>query len=81
MNLDNNINYIKKLKLSSKQKTMTALFQRFNIPNGLKDVGFGKADIPNPIEGTRSQHRVTKLSPRPAGNKELGALFKDAMQY
>ena len=31
------------------------------------------------IEGTLPQHRVTKLSPRPAGPQELGKLFEDAM--
>jgi hydroxyacid-oxoacid transhydrogenase len=61
--------------------TMIGYFKRFNIPNGLKDVGFSEADIPKLVEGTLPQHRVTKLSPRPAGDKELAALFKDAMQY
>ena len=31
------------------------------------------------VEGTLPQHRVTKLSPRPAGPEELAALFEDAM--
>jgi hydroxyacid-oxoacid transhydrogenase len=31
------------------------------------------------VEGTLPQHRVTRLSPRPAGPDELGALFEDAM--
>ena len=57
------------------------IFKRFNIPKGLKDVGFSEADIPKRVEGTLPQHRVTKLSPRPAGEKELAALFRDAMQY
>jgi hydroxyacid-oxoacid transhydrogenase len=61
--------------------TMIGYFKRFKIPNGLKDVGFSEADIPKLVEGTLPQHRVTKLSPRPAGDKELAALFKDAMQY
>ena len=61
--------------------TMIGYFKRFNIPNGLKAVGFSEADIPKLVEGTLPQHRVTKLSVRPAGEKELAALFKDAMQY
>ena len=39
------------------------------------------ADIPKLVEGTLPQHRVTKLSPRPVGAKELTELFKGAMQY
>lgn len=61
--------------------TMIGYFKRFNIPNGLKAVGFSEADIPMLVEGTLPQHRVTKLSPRPAGPDELAQLFKDAMQY
>ena len=38
-----------------------------------------RADIPALVEGTLPQHRVTKLSPRPAGPEELAALFEDAM--
>ena len=61
--------------------TMISYFKRFNIPNGLKDVGYTEADIPKLVEGTLPQHRVTKLSPRPAGPDELAGLFRDAMQY
>jgi hydroxyacid-oxoacid transhydrogenase len=53
--------------------------ERLGIPNGLKAVGYTSADIPNLVEGTLPQHRVTKLSPRPAGPDELAALFEDAM--
>jgi hydroxyacid-oxoacid transhydrogenase len=53
--------------------------QRLGIPNGLTAVGYTSADIPNLVEGTLPQHRVTKLSPRPAGRDELAALFEEAM--
>lgn len=61
--------------------TMIGYFKQLNIPNGLKDVGFTEADIPKLVEGTLPQHRVTKLSPKPAGADELTKLFKGAMQY
>ncbi len=61
--------------------TMIGYFKRFNLPNGLKAVGFTDADIPKLVEGTLPQHRVTKLSPRPAGPEELTEIFKNAMQY
>ena len=61
--------------------TMIGYFKRFNVPNGLKDVGFTEADIPRLVEGTLPQHRVTKLSPRPAGPEELAELFRGAMRY
>lgn len=55
--------------------------RRLNVPNGLKAVGYSSADIPALVEGTLPQHRVTKLSPRPAGPDELSALFEAAMEY
>ena len=55
--------------------------QRLDIPNGLSGLGYGSEQIPALVQGTLPQHRVTKLSPRPAGEKELTALFDDAMKY
>jgi hydroxyacid-oxoacid transhydrogenase len=36
-------------------------------------------DIPSLVQGTLPQHRVTKLSPRPVGEKELESLFYNAL--
>jgi hydroxyacid-oxoacid transhydrogenase len=49
------------------------------LPNGLRGVGYSPADIPALVEGTLPQHRVTKLSPRPAGPEELARIFEDAL--
>jgi hydroxyacid-oxoacid transhydrogenase len=59
---------------------ITWFMQQLGVPNGLHAVGYSSADIPALVEGTLPQHRVTKLSPRPAGPDELAALFEDAMQ-
>ena len=58
---------------------ITWFMQRLQVPNGLRAVGYSESDIPALVEGTLPQHRVTKLSPRPAGADELAALFADAM--
>ncbi|MBL8825563.1 MAG: iron-containing alcohol dehydrogenase [Planctomycetaceae bacterium] len=50
------------------------------MPNGLRAVGFNESDIPALVEGTKPQHRVTKLSPRPAGDDDLTKLFRDSLQ-
>jgi len=55
--------------------------QRLGIPNGLAAIGYRRPDIPALVQGTLPQHRVTKLSPRPAGEQELSKLFEDAMTY
>ena len=51
------------------------------MPNGLAAIGYSASDIPALVEGTLPQHRVTKLSPRPAGADDLAALFEAAMMY
>jgi hydroxyacid-oxoacid transhydrogenase len=58
---------------------ITALMARLGIPNGLRAIGYTSSDIPRLVEGTLPQHRVTKLSPRPAAPEDLAALFEDAM--
>lgn len=57
------------------------LMRRLDLPNGLAGVGYGEEDIEALVEGTLPQHRVTKLSPRPASADDLRALFRDAMTY
>jgi hydroxyacid-oxoacid transhydrogenase len=58
---------------------ITWFMQRLKTPNGLREIGYTSSDIPKLVEGTLPQHRVTKLSPRPAGPEELSALFESAM--
>ena len=58
-----------------------ALMQRTGMPNGLAAVDYTPEDIPALVEGTLPQHRVTKLSPRPAPREDLAALFAGAMRY
>ncbi|MEO8098444.1 MAG: hydroxyacid-oxoacid transhydrogenase [Acidobacteriota bacterium] len=58
---------------------ITWFMQRLKVPNGLRAIGYGSSDIPALVEGTLPQHRVTKLSPRPAGPEELGRMFEEAL--
>ena len=37
------------------------------------------ADIPALVLGTLPQHRVTKLSPRPANEADLASLFRESL--
>jgi hydroxyacid-oxoacid transhydrogenase len=53
--------------------------QRLKMPNGLAAIGYTSSDIPALVEGTLPQHRVTKLSPRPATADDLARLFEDAL--
>ena len=55
------------------------MMRDLHVPNGLRELGYELSDIPTLVEGTLPQHRVTKLSPRPAGPEDLARLFEDAM--
>ena len=57
------------------------LMRQLELPNGLSALGYGEEHIPALVQGTLPQHRVTKLSPRAAGEEELAALFAAAMRY
>ena len=54
--------------------------QLLKMPSGLAAIGYTEADIPALVQGTLPQHRVTKLSPRPAGETELAELFRASMR-
>ena len=58
---------------------ITWFMRELKVPNGLKAVGYSSSDIDALVEGTLPQHRVTKLSPRPASQDDLAKLFEDAM--
>ena len=55
--------------------------RQLEMPNGLSALGYSSAHVPALVEGTLPQHRVTKLSPRPASEEDLTAIFEDALSY
>lgn len=56
------------------------MMRELQLPNGLGAIGFTAADAPALARGTLPQHRVTKLSPRPAEEEDLVRLFQESMQ-
>ena len=59
---------------------ITWFMRELNVPNGLGAIGYTTSDIPALVEGTLPQHRVTKLSPRPAAADDLARLFENSMR-
>jgi hydroxyacid-oxoacid transhydrogenase len=55
------------------------LMHDVHVPNGLRELGYTPADIPALVQCTLPQHRVTKLSPRPASPDDLAQLFEQSM--
>ncbi|MEZ5355406.1 MAG: hydroxyacid-oxoacid transhydrogenase [Bryobacteraceae bacterium] len=58
---------------------ISTIMRELDIPEGLRALGYQTSHIPQLVEGTLPQHRVTKLSPRPANADQLAKLFEDAM--
>jgi hydroxyacid-oxoacid transhydrogenase len=58
---------------------LVKLLRELGLPNGLAAIGFTPADAPALAKGALAQHRVTKLSPRPAGEDDLVQLFEQSM--
>jgi hydroxyacid-oxoacid transhydrogenase len=58
---------------------LVQLMRATGMPNGLRDLGYGPDDVDQLVAGTLPQHRVTKLSPRPASADDLRRLFLDSM--
>lgn len=59
--------------------TIVDLMRKTGMPNGLSAVGYGRNDVDRLVAGTLPQHRVTKLSPRPADAEDLKQLFFESM--
>jgi hydroxyacid-oxoacid transhydrogenase len=58
---------------------LVEMMRATGMPNGLAALGYGPDDVDQLVAGTLPQHRVTKLSPRPASAEELRGLFLDSM--
>jgi hydroxyacid-oxoacid transhydrogenase len=56
------------------------LMQKVGMPNGLSALGYGPQDVDKMVAATLPQHRVTKISPRPASAEDLKQLFLDSME-
>lgn len=56
------------------------IMQATGMPNGLSAIGYTEADVEALADGTLPQHRVTKLSPRPASRDDLIHMFRDALR-
>jgi hydroxyacid-oxoacid transhydrogenase len=60
-------------------QAIIALMRQTGMPNGLEAVGYGPKDVDALVAGTIVQHRVTKLSPRPADETDLREIFLDSL--
>jgi hydroxyacid-oxoacid transhydrogenase len=59
--------------------TVIEMMKAAGMPNGLRAVGYTEDDVDALVAGVLPQHRVTKLSPRPASAEDFKQLFLDSM--
>ena len=59
---------------------IVAMMKKTEMPDGLEALGYNETDIDNLVAGTLPQHRVTKLSPRPATAEDLRELFRQSLR-
>ncbi len=53
---------------------------KLGVEDGISAFGYNKSHIPALVEATLPQHRVTKLSPRPAGREELTSILEKSLK-
>jgi hydroxyacid-oxoacid transhydrogenase len=56
-----------------------AFMQAIGLPNGLKAVGYDRADLPALAEGTLKQRRLIGLSPRPVNQDDLEKMLEESL--
>jgi len=49
--------------------------------NGIGDMGYAEADIPEMVEGTLKQQRLLVGCPRQVGEKELTQIARESLKY
>jgi len=57
------------------------LMRDIGFPDGLSEMGYTEADIPQIVEGTMKQQRLLVGCPRVVGEKELTKIAKESMKY
>jgi hydroxyacid-oxoacid transhydrogenase len=60
-------------------QAVVKMIRKAGMPNGLRAVGYRPEDVDALVDGVLPQHRVTKLSPRPATAADFRQLFLDSM--
>lgn len=60
---------------------LTALMRDIGIPNGLSEVGYGEADVPDLVGGALQQQRLLATAPRRPTDDDLASVFRGSMEH
>jgi hydroxyacid-oxoacid transhydrogenase len=61
-------------------QAIVALMRDIGVPNGVADVGYGHADIPDLVAGALKQQRILTMAPRDVMAEDLEAIFSNSMR-
>jgi len=59
---------------------LAKLMYDVEVPDGIGALGYTSEDIPELVEGALPQHRLTKLSPRPASGDDLAQILSESIK-
>ncbi len=59
---------------------LATLIRDVGLPNGLAEVGYGAADLPDLVEGTLQQQRLLSTSPREVDADSALAILRDSLE-
>jgi alcohol dehydrogenase class IV len=54
---------------------LTELMRDIGIPNGIADVGYAEADVPDLVEGTMKQQRLLATAPKPVTEDDVAGIL------
>jgi hydroxyacid-oxoacid transhydrogenase len=61
-------------------QAIVSLMRDIGVPNGVADVGYGHADIPDLVAGALKQQRILTMAPRDVMGEDLEAIFSNSMR-
>lgn len=60
---------------------LAGMMRETGMPNGLNELGYTSADIPDLVKGTAAQQRLLVMAPCPVDESDLKTIFGNAMRY
>lgn len=60
---------------------LATLMRDVGIPNGLAEIGYGEADVPDLVAGAVQQQRLLATAPKSPTEEDLAAIFRRSMEH
>ena len=60
---------------------LATLMRDIGIPNGLAEIGYGEADVPDLVEGALKQQRLLATAPKSPTEEDLASVFRRSMEH